>query len=169
LFAVTEEQNNSDEVNTDFKDVADYCRADASLLQFLAAPQIGDDDKERVVKEVFAGKVADPLFHLLELLVTKRRSSFLVEIAEEYERLVLDSKGVVKTRIVTAVPLEPDEIENMKSRLAALTGKTIELETEVEPKIMGGAVAFVGDKIIDRSIEYGLRQLRERLLELKVA
>jgi F-type H+-transporting ATPase subunit delta len=106
LFAVSETQHSSDAVNEDFNDVAQFCRQDPSLLQFLAAPQIGDTDKERLVKDAFDGKVAESLFHLLELLVNKRRTSFLVEIAEEYEQLVLASKGIVKTKLVTAVPLE---------------------------------------------------------------
>ncbi|MFH2054354.1 MAG: ATP synthase F1 subunit delta [bacterium] len=169
LFAVTEEQQSSAAVNGDFADLAEYCRQDPALLQFLAAPQIGDADKDRVVKEAFSGKIAESLFHMLELLVTKRRTSFLVEIAEEYEQLFLASKGVVKTTLVTAIALSPEELDNVRAKLAGLTGKTIEIVTEVDESIIGGAIAYVGDKIIDRSIRYGLQQLRDRLLELKVS
>lgn len=169
LFAVTEKQQSSDAVNQDFADLAEYCRQDSALLQFLAAPQIGDADKDRVVKEAFSGKVAKSLFHMLELLVTKRRTSFLVEIAEEYEQLFLESRGVVKTRLVTAFALPEAELESIRTKLAGMTGKTIEIVTEVDESIIGGAIAYVGDKIIDRSIRQGLRQLRHKLLELKVA
>lgn len=169
LFAVTEQQQISEAVNTDFSELAEYCRRDPALLQFLAAPQIGDADKDRVVKEAFSGKIVDSLFHLLELLVTKRRTSFLVEIAEEYEQLFLAGKGVVKTILVTAVPLAAGELDNVRAKLAQMTGKTIEIVSEVDESIIGGAIAYVGDKIIDRSIRQSLRQLRDRLLEMKVA
>ncbi|MCK4857743.1 MAG: ATP synthase F1 subunit delta [candidate division Zixibacteria bacterium] len=169
LFAVSQEINVSDTINDDFQDVAEICRQDRALLEFLAAPQIGDNDKKKAIAEIFSGKVADQLYHLMQLLVTKHRTSFLVEIAEEYEKLVLESQGIVKTKLVTAVPLSDAEIKRIKARLATLTGKTIEIITSVDAAIIGGAIAFVGDKIIDRSVVHDLRLLKERLLEVKVA
>lgn len=169
LFEVTQEARESDNVNTDFKQVAQICSEDKSLLQFLAAPQIGDDDKARVVETVFGESVANLLYRLLQLLVDKHRTSFLVEIADEYDKLVLDSQGIVKTRLITAVPLINDERERVQAKLSTLTGKTIQIETEVDEAIIGGVIAMVGDKIIDRSIRHDLRVLRDKLLELKVA
>lgn len=169
LFGVTQDENTSDLVNADFQEVAKVCTEDRSLLQFLAAPQIGDDDKAEVVKKVFAGQVQKRLFNLLQLLVAKHRTSFLVEIATEYENLVLESDSIVKTRLITAVPLRDNEEENINAKLSAMTGKTIRIEVEVDPKIIGGVIAMVGDKIIDRSIRHDLRVLKDKLLELKVA
>jgi F-type H+-transporting ATPase subunit delta len=169
LFGVTQDENSSDQVNADFQEVAKICEDDESLLQFLAAPQIGDEDKARVVEKVFAGQVQQRLYNLLQLLVGKHRTSFLVEIATEYENLVLENVGIVKTRLITAVPLRDDEEENINAKLSTLTGKTIRIELEVDPKIIGGVIAMVGDKIIDRSIRHDLHVLRDKLLELKVA
>lgn len=169
LFEVTQQERTSDGVNADFKEVAQICSEDKSLLQFLAAPQIGDDDKTKVVESVFGGRVAERLYHLLQLLVDKHRTSFLVEIAEEYEKLVLDSEGVVKTQMITAVPLTDEDKKMIVAKLSSLTGKTIRIEARVDASIIGGAIAIVGDKIIDRSIRHDLRLLREKLMELKVA
>jgi ATP synthase F1 delta subunit len=164
-----EEEQNRKRINDDFKSVADICREDDSLIQFLAAPQIGDDDKAATVERIFSGKIADRLYDLLQLLVSKHRSSFMVEIAEEFEKLVLDRAGVVKTRLITAVGLSDQEVAAIREKLSVVTGKSIEIETLVDPGIIGGVIAIVGDKIIDRSIKHDLRLLRDRLMELKVA
>ena len=168
LFELTQQLKNTEVVRQDFSDLATILKQDDSLIQFLAAPQIVDSDKTAVIAKVFKGKVADQLYHLLELLVAKRRTDFLAEIAAEYSRLYHDSKGIVETRLISALPLTAEEIGNIKARLNKLTGKTIEITIEVDADIIGGVIAFVGDKIIDCSIRHELRILREQLLELKV-
>lgn len=168
LFELTQQSNNTASVHQDFGDLAAILQQDDALIQFLAAPQIVDSDKTAVVAKVFKGKVADQLYHLLELLVAKRRTGFLAEIATEYSRLYHRSKGIVETRLITAIPLTTDEIGSITSRLNKLTGRTVEITTEVDEDIIGGVIAFVGEKIIDCSIRHELQVLREQLLELKV-
>jgi F-type H+-transporting ATPase subunit delta len=168
LFELTQQLNNTETVHQDFGDLATILKQDDSLIRFLAAPQIVESDKTAVVEKVFKGKVPDQLYHLLQLVVAKRRTKFLVEIAAEYSRLYHDSKGIVETRIISAIPLTAEEISSIRSRLNKLTGKTIEITTEVDADIIGGVIAFVGEKIIDCSIRHELQILREQLLELKV-
>jgi F-type H+-transporting ATPase subunit delta len=168
LFELTQQMHNSELVNLDFGDLANVLKQDDSLIRFLAAPQIVERDKTAVVEKVFKGKVLDQLYHLLQLVVAKRRTKFLVEIAAEYSRLYHDSKGIVATRLISAIPLTANEIASIKTRLNKLTGRTIEITTEVDANIIGGVIAFVGEKIIDCSIRHDLQVLREQLLELKV-
>lgn len=168
LFELTQERQASDEVQRDFEDLASLLTADRSLLTFLAAPQLVDDDKHAVVEKVLKGKVSEYLYNLMQLLVAKHRTDFVVEIADEYEKLYNDSRGIVLTRLITAVKLTDAELDAIKTKIMKLTGKQIDLEPEVDEKIIAGAIAIVGDKIIDRSVRHELEVLRERLLELKV-
>ncbi len=168
LFELTQENKASDEVYRDFSDLADLLKADRTLLQFVAAPQLLDSDKAAVIEKVLKGKVSDYLYNLVQLVVEKHRSDFLVEIGAEYEKLYNESRGIVATRLVTAVPLTDAELNTIKAKLAKITGKQITVDTEVDPKIIGGIIAFVGEKIIDRSVRHDLDILRERLMELKV-
>lgn len=168
LFQLTQELNNSEQVQQELADLASILVQDDALIHFLAAPQIVDADKNIVMEKVFKGKVADQLYHLLQLLVAKGRTNFIAEIASEYTRLYHDSKSIVETKLVSAVPLTADEVKSINTRLSKLTGKTIEIKTEVDPAVIGGVIAFVGERIIDRSIRHELEVLREQLLELQV-
>jgi F-type H+-transporting ATPase subunit delta len=168
LFALTEENKSSDAVQKDFEDLANILKADDSLIQFLAAPQLLDSDKHAVVDKVFQGKVSENLYSLIHLLVAKHRTDFMVEIADEYEALFNESRAIVGTRLITAVPLTDDEMNAIRAKLNQLTGRQIDLEAEVDPKIIAGVIAIVGDKIIDRSVRHELEVLREQLMGLKV-
>ncbi len=168
LFELTEERKASDTVQRDFEDLGNILRADPSLTQFLAAPQLLDSDKHAVVDKIFQGKVDNNLYSLIHLLVAKHRTDFMVEISDAYEELYNASRGIVGTRLITAIPLSDDEINAIRTKLNQLTGRQIDLEPEVDPGIIAGVIAIVGDKIIDRSVRHELEVLREQLMELKV-
>ena len=168
LFELTQEKNVSERVHDDLSAIADLLAQDKTLLNFLAAPQLLESDKEAVIEKAFKDKVQEYLYNFLQLLVLKHRTDFLVEIAEEYEKLYNESRGLVATRLITAVPLSAEESGKILDKLNALTGKTVTLVPEVDPAIIGGAIAVIGDKVIDRSVRHDLRQLREQLMELKV-
>ena len=168
LFELTEERKASDAVQKDFEDLGNILKADSSLTQFLAAPQLLDSDKHAVIDKIFQGKVDDNLYSLIHLLVAKHRTDFMVEISDAYEELYNASRGIVGTRLITAIPLTDDEINAIRAKVNKLTGHQIDLETEVDPRIIAGVIAIVGDKIIDRSVRHELEVLREQLMELKV-
>lgn len=168
LFELTQERKASDAVQKDFEDLGNILRADDSLIQFLAAPQLLDSDKHAVIDKIFKGRVDENLYGLIHLLVAKHRTDFIVEIADEYEKLYNASRGIVGTRLITAVPLKDEEINAIRAKLNKLTGHQIDLEPEVDEKIIAGVIAIVGDKIIDRSVRHELDVLRDQLMELKV-
>ena len=87
LFEYTEENKSSDTVQVDFESLANILKADDSLIHFLAAPQLLDSDKEAVIDKVFRARSMTNLYHLMHLLVAKHRTDFMVEIADEYEKL----------------------------------------------------------------------------------
>ena len=66
---------------------------------------------------------------------------------------------------VTAVELDEDRRDALVRRLSEQTGKTIELEVEVDRDLIGGAVIRIGDQMIDGSTRRRLRQLREQLMQ----
>ncbi|NIP43779.1 MAG: F0F1 ATP synthase subunit delta [candidate division Zixibacteria bacterium] len=168
LFELAQEKNMIDQIADEMRSIAEVCKQDKTLLNFLAAPQIRDQDKEEVVKSVFADRVSAPVRKFLELIVEKRRSMFLVEIAEAFNDLVLESQGYLKTRVESAIELTSQESEALQKKLEEKTGKKILMTTAVKPQILGGVIVHLGSQIIDKSIQHDLRILRDRLLELKV-
>jgi F-type H+-transporting ATPase subunit delta len=168
LFKLAAEKKIIDQIAAEMKAIGEVCKKDRTLLDFLAAPQIRDQDKDEVVKAVFSGRVSEPVNQFLDLIVRKRRSRFIVEIADEFQDLVLESQGIIKTCVISAVALKDKEISELKKRLEKKTGKQIQMIRKVKPEILGGMIVHLGNQVIDKSIKYQLSLLRDRLLELKV-
>lgn len=168
LFLLAIERNLIDKLAEEMRELDSLLTADKSLLQFLAAPQVRDQDKFAVLRNVFSGKVSREFEEFLTHVVTKRRDAFLHDIAEAFENLVLEHKGYVRTKVVTAVPIDESHKNALASRLETKTQKKIMLRTAVDPSIIGGVVVYLGDKIIDMSIRHRLNILRDELQALKV-
>ena len=168
LFELAQEKKMTDRIASEMKAIAEVCKQDKTLLNFLAAPQIRDQDKQKVLEDVFAKRVSDPVREFLELVVRKRRSQYLIDIADSFNDLVLESQGFIKTRVESAIPLTDKESKALEAKLAKKTGKKILMNRIVKPEIMGGVIVHLGNKVIDKSVKHDLMLLRDRLLDLKV-
>ncbi len=168
LFLLALEKNAVDLLAEEMKQVNMLLRTEKALLSFLAAPQVKDQDKYAALRAIFSGKVSRMLEEFILLVVSKHRNSYLHNIAEEFESLVLQHKGFVKTRVVTAVPILESEKKALVSKLETKTAKKIMLVTVVDPSIIGGVVVFLGDQIIDKSIRHQLDSLKNELQAVKV-
>lgn len=102
----------------------------------------------------------DPAFQrFIALLADNGRLSLLPEVAGLYDQLRADAERVVKAKVTSAVPLEGDALEHIKASLKRRFGREVELATEVDPALIGGAVVDAGDLVIDGSIRTKLARL----------
>ncbi len=85
-------------------------------------------------------------------------------IARELHQFVLDYKNEATAQVTTATKLDKSTQSQVQQALERMTGKKIMLETRVQPNILGGVVARVGDQVIDGSVERRLKLLQQQLL-----
>lgn len=101
--------------------------------------------------------------NFLGLLVQKKRAEILPEIAEEFQTMVNEEKNIVHGSVVSAVELSSDLQSNVQATLEKLTGKKVQLSTGVDPSIIGGIIAKVGDLVLDGSIKAQLVSLNDSI------
>jgi F-type H+-transporting ATPase subunit delta len=109
-------------------------------------------------------KLSATVKNFLCLLVDKRRIQYFSAILELYEDLTYEISGYVKAKIITARPLATGDLENIKQSLENITRKKVLVNSVVEPQIIGGVIAEVGDKIFDGSIRNQLQRIGETLI-----
>ncbi len=97
-------------------------------------------------------------------MVDKRRIQYLHTILELYEDLTYQISGYVQARVITAQPLSGGDFESIKKSLEEITQKKVLLTSVVEPKIIGGVITEVSDKIFDGSIRNQLQRIGETLI-----
>ena len=157
-----------DEAYTQFTELKTALKTDPALLKFLSSPRIAEEEKINLLHRVFGERMQTLFLEFLTVLVRKRRAMYLVHVIDAFDLMVERHKGIVRATATTAVPLSGDEEKRLVDQLSAKTGKKIELERRIDPRLIGGMVVLVGDEIIDGSVKYGLVKLEERLNHIKV-
>ena len=135
---------------------------DPLLLSFLQSPKVPFDDKAGVLSQLLEG-IGPLAMNLAYLLVAKGRVSIVEDMVSDYERLLDDHLGIAHAEVATAVPLEPEEKDRLTQRLSDMVGKEIVLSESVDPSLIGGLVARVGDRLFDGSTRSRLLALKESL------
>jgi len=119
----------------------------------------------RMVQDLLArsGTVSPVVSKLLLLLAERDRLVLLPAIDTAYQARLMDNANVVRAELTTAVALPEDRVAALRDGLATVTGRQVQLETRVNPSIIGGAVALIGSTVYDGSITTQLQRIKERL------
>jgi len=99
----------------------------------------------------------------LNVLGVNRRLPLLAEIAALYTLLRQEAESRLRVRVVAAQALEADQAERLTQALARRFDRAIELESEIDPAVLGGAVIYAGDQVIDGSLRGRLEKLSKAL------
>ena len=140
--------------------------ADPQMTAMMDSARIAAVEKVRLVERTLEG--IDPLaLNLARLLVTNGRTALAPQVAEAFQELVDEARGVAHALVTSAVPLSPSEQEAVASKLGEITGKRVDITTKVDESIIGGLVARIGDRLIDGSIRSKLQALKRQLQEAR--
>jgi F-type H+-transporting ATPase subunit delta len=161
VFQIALERGELDRWQSDLKKIASLSE-DVAYIKLLESPKLWFSDKTRLISERFSD--INPLaVNLVNLLVARERLGMVGEIAEDYERLLYSHRGIEPADVVTAVPLDEDEIKKLEERLGTIIGKKVVVKPEVDPTVVGGIVARVGGKLLDASTRNRLEALKKQI------
>ena len=139
---------------------------DETLRAYLELPKVTVERKTEGLRNALGG--VNPLVvNLLALLTSRRSLGLLPRIVDGYQRLMDAHLNRERAEVATAVPLEREQGERLTQQLSQLLGKEVILTSRVDPEVLGGLVARVGDKIIDGSARGRLLALRKSLTEVR--
>jgi F-type H+-transporting ATPase subunit delta len=139
---------------------------DRELREVLLRPWVKASTKRAIVLEVASRLDVSPLTrNFLALVAQRRRLDALGEILEAYRARVDEAAGRIRARVRSAAPLADGERAALRERLGRRLGKTVLLDTEVDPALLGGFVAEVGSQVLDMSVAGQLSALGERIIK----
>jgi F-type H+-transporting ATPase subunit delta len=139
--------------------IASDPQVDAVLRNPLVSPKQGVE-----LLAAAAGDRFDERFRaFLDVLGQNRRLVLLPDIASAYEQLKQEAEKRLRVRVVAAMPLDADQSRRMREALARRYACDVELDTEVDGDILGGAVIYAGDQVIDGSLRGRLGRLSQAL------
>ena len=133
----------------------------ADLRVLLSSPRFSGEDKAGGLDAIAArAGLAPTTGKFLGVLASNRRTGALAPIITAFERLVEAHRGVISAHVVTAVPLSAAQTDTLSSALRNAFGKDPQIETHVDPAILGGVRVRVGSRLYDASLKSKLDSLK---------
>ena len=165
LFELASESGSLDGVVAELSRLADAYQANEELGRALDNPLVALEAKRSILRDLAdATQVSKAVKQTLLLLGDRRRTSALPAVARALAELADKQRGVVRAEVTSAVPLPDSYYERLKVQLERLTGKKITIDRRVDPAILGGVIARIGDRIFDGSLQSRLSEVRQHLL-----
>lgn len=144
----------------DFDLLLKFLKQDPHLAHLFTAPHITVDEKKGILKTLGF----DPVFlKFLSFLIERGRWEFLPQIAKHYRLKVDQQLGIWEAKLVSAVPIDQELEERLKSNLQKKFHKQIRLDKAIDPKLIGGARLMLDNEMIDWSLAGKLNKLKKEL------
>ena len=137
---------------------------DPRVAHLLGDPKLGNADAAALLSPADGQDAGASFARFLALLADNRRLALLPEIAGLYEQLRNEAERVVKATVTSATALPASELDGIKAALKRRFGREVEVETAIDPALIGGAVIDAGDVVIDGSLKGKLERLQSALV-----
>jgi F-type H+-transporting ATPase subunit delta len=163
LLGLAIERGELEKVFGDMQWLQAVCKGNRDFITMLRSPVIKSDTKGKIVKAVAGNNIGQLTDSFIQLLINKGRESALPEIATSFIHQYKEVKKIFMVKLTTASPVSDDLKKSIVDHIKSTTEmQNIELETAVNEKIIGGFVLQTGDKMVDASIAYDLREIAKQ-------
>jgi F-type H+-transporting ATPase subunit delta len=163
LLEIAKAEGNLDTVEDELFRVARTIESNDELRSTLSDQAIPVERRQAVVETLLGGKASPVTTALVSFVVGAGRSRNLPEIIDRLVAKAAEERREAVAEVRTAYPLDEDHRQKLADALSQATGKHVSLKVIVDPTVMGGVVATIGDMVIDGTIRHRLEQLRETL------
>ncbi|MDE3096084.1 MAG: F0F1 ATP synthase subunit delta [Chloroflexota bacterium] len=162
VFDLADEEETFERWAADLRTIADFAR-EADVAEILASARVPREEKLRLLTAGLEGQIGAEAMNLVRLLNGRDKLALVPDVLAIFGERVDERRGIAHAVVTTAVPLSGDERSAVAARLSAITGKTVDVTPVVDPAIIGGVVARIGDQLIDGSTRTRLMALRRSL------
>lgn len=160
LLDLAVEKGQLEQVHDDMLYLQQLTKGSRDFLNLLRSPIVSADKKLSIINSIAGKNISGLTTAFTRLLVNKGREEELPEIITAFIQQYKHKKNIHTVKLTTAAPVS-DEVKNKIVEQVKETSdlQNIELETAVDPNIIGGFVLQAGDKLIDASVAYELKEI----------
>lgn len=154
------EKGQLEKVFADMLYLQQLTKASRDFLNLLRSPIIPPAKKQAAIDSVIGKNVSELTEAFTRLLVNKGREAELPEVINAFVNQYKEKKNIHTVKLTTAVPVSDEVKKQLVEQVKKTSGlQNIELQTTIDPNIIGGFVLQTGDKLIDASVAYDLKQV----------
>jgi F-type H+-transporting ATPase subunit delta len=163
IFEVAKAEGSLDEVADELFRFTRIFESNDELRNALTDQALPPEKRQAIVEDLLGGRALPLTTSLISFVVAAGRGRDLPKIVNQLvERAAAEREHVV-AEVKAAVELAPEQRERLEQALSVNLGKNVEVKVIVDPSVLGGIVARIGDTVIDGSVRHRLDQLKESL------
>ncbi len=141
--------------------VARTFESSSELRDSLSNPRLPVERKQAIISDLLGNRASALTVNLLNFVIGAGKARDLSAIADRLVDKAASARSSAVAEVRSAIELDAETVRRLEERLGAATGKSVEAKVVVDPSILGGIVARVGDVVIDGSVKGRLQDLRE--------
>jgi len=162
LLEIAKAEGSLSRVEDELFKVARTLEGNEQLLSTLTDKSIPVERRQGIVEDLFKKKASPVTTALVSFVVTAGRGKDLPAIIDKLVAQAAEERDEAVAEVRTVIPLNADQQTRMAAALSQATGKRVSVKVIVDPTVLGGVIARIGDTVIDGSIRHRLDQLREQ-------
>lgn len=163
IYEIAGAEGVADRVESELLAVARAFETTPELRTTLTDPRIPLDRKQSIIGDLIGSRAHEVTVSVISFLVTAGRIGDLDEISAGLSIQAAARKDKEVAVVRSAIPLDDATVERLANALERSTGRPVDVRVVVDPSVLGGIVATVGDTVIDGTVRSKLDQLRSAL------
>jgi F-type H+-transporting ATPase subunit delta len=166
LFELAVEAGSIDQIKNDLDTFDQLAAANPDLMRLIRSPVFGADEQAKALAAVLqrAG-ITGLSAQFLKVVAANRRLFAVRQMIRDFRALVASYKGEVTADVTVAERLNDARFTEIKSTLAAVTGKDVQVNVHVDPAIIGGLIVKIGSRMVDSSLRTKLSAIKHAMKE----
>jgi len=162
LLEIAKAEGSLETVEDELFKIARTLEANDALLMTITDQSIPVERRQGIVEDLFGGKASKITTGLVSFMVGMGRGRDLPAIIDKLVADAAEDRMQTVAEVRTSIPLSPEQRDRLAAALGKATGKQVSLKVIIDPSVLGGIVARVGDTVIDGSVRHRLEQLRQQ-------
>lgn len=163
LYDLAKEENLTEQIHQQLRQVIDLFDTEPDYWRFLATLSISKEERCQALDQALSGRIEPYLLNFIKILCENGTVNSLKGCAREYGRRYNEDHNIVEVRAITAVPMKEQLVQALQSKLEAALGKSVELQTRVDPSCMGGVLLELPGRQLDGTVKNRLDRLAATL------
>lgn len=165
LADVVTKSGEAGKIQTELKQWEELLTSNQNLFEVFSNPSIVQVNKEKVLESLLAKTKPSPtVANFLRILLKNGRLTELGEINQRFASVLDERAGVVSGKVTSARALSDQEKKDIKTNLEKMSGRSVSLDFDVDPNIIGGVITRIGSTVYDGSVKTQLETLKAQLI-----
>ncbi|VEU70314.1 ATP synthase F1 subunit delta [Mycoplasmopsis glycophila] len=164
IFDLVKEEHELSKIQPEFENLLEIIKLNPELVTYLGNDLISEKERLKTIELVFKD------FHwiilnTLKVIVQRRMSPYLKKIIIEYLKLSNKELKIRFVRVVSAFPLDDNQLEEIKNKLQKVTRRTIKLKHSIDPNLISGIRIESRTEILEMNIKHDLEKIKLDILK----